>query len=88
MADFVIIVKPSADKALKRLPELAQRRITTAIDNLATNPRPVGATKVKGEERTYRLRIADYRVLYDIYDNKLVILVVRIAHRKDAYRGM
>ena len=87
MPPYAIEFKPSADKALKRLPAEVQRRIVTATERLAENPRPLGAIKLQGEERTYRVRVGDYRVIYDIHDDKLIVLVLRVAHRKDAYRG-
>jgi mRNA interferase RelE/StbE len=86
MPPYAIEFKPSADKALKRLPAEAQRRIVAAVERLAENPRPTGAVKLQGEERTYRLRVGDYRVIYDIHDEMLIVVVLRVAHRKDAYR--
>jgi mRNA interferase RelE/StbE len=88
MSQYAVEFKPSADKALKRLPVAVQRRIVTATELLAHNPRPVGAVKLAGEENTYRLRVGDYRIVYEIHENRLIILVLRVAHRKDAYRGM
>jgi mRNA interferase RelE/StbE len=87
MPQYTIEFKPSADKALKRLPLEVQRRIVTATERLAANPRPAASIKLAGEERTYRVRVGDYRVVYDIYDDKLIVVVLRVAHRKDAYRG-
>lgn len=87
MPQFAIEFKPSADKALQRLPAAVQRRVVAAIERLSGNPRPAGAIKLEGQERTYRVRVGDYRVIYDIHDDKLIVLVLRVAHRKDAYRG-
>ena len=87
MPQYAIEFKPSADKALKRLPAEAQRRIVAATERLAENPRPLGAIKLQGEEQTYQVRVGDYRLVYDIHDDKLIVLVLRVAHRKDAYRG-
>jgi mRNA interferase RelE/StbE len=56
-----------------------------AIDGLAEAPQPPGMRKLTGTEQTWRIRIGDYRVIYDLYDEELVVLVLRVAHRKDAY---
>ena len=64
-----------------------QRRIIAKLDALVEDARPIGAVKLKGEEDVWRLRIGDYRIVYSIADEKLTILVLRIGHRKDIYRG-
>ena len=58
----------------------------SAIKALALNPHPHGYKKLIGENITYRIRIGNYRVIYDLYDTKLYIEIIRIRHRKDAYR--
>jgi mRNA interferase RelE/StbE len=88
MVAYVIQFVPSADKALRRLPTKAQRRIVTAVDSLAENPRPAGCTKLAGEENLWRIRVGDYRVVYSISDKDLIVLVLRVAHRKDVYRHL
>ena len=60
-------------------------RIRESINELAKDPRPPGSKKLKGEDRTYRIRVGDYRVLYEVYDQEILVLVIRIRHRKDAY---
>lgn len=86
MPSYAVEFLPSAEKALKRLPIVAQRRIVLAVAELADNPRPVGSVKLAGDENAWRIRVGDYRVLYDIRDRQLVVLVVRLGHRKDVYR--
>ena len=83
---YTVHVKKSAVKELAQLPRREQRRIASAIDDLATAPRPTGARKLVGTDDTYRLRVGDYRVLYELVDDRLVVLVIRIGHRKDIYR--
>ncbi len=56
------------------------------IDALATNPRPRGVQKLKGDEQFLRLRVGDYRLIYVVEDDRLLILVVKIGHRRDVYR--
>ena len=68
------------------LPKREQRRVLSAIEALADDPRPVGVRKITGTENTYRLRVGDYRIVYEIGDNVLTVFVVRVRHRKDVYR--
>jgi mRNA interferase RelE/StbE len=75
-----------AVKALSTLTRRDQQRIRAAIDLLAEEPRPPGCTKLTGEPNTYRVRTGDYRIVYDVFDDHLVVQVVRIGHRRDIYR--
>ena len=84
---YSVVLAPSADKQLKKLPRDAQRRIVLALEKLADAPRPRGAVKLAGEDELWRIRVGTYRAVYTIDDEKLVVLMLRIAHRKDAYRG-
>ena len=83
---YTVELKPSAAKALEALPRPDQRRIAARIDTLATDPRPVGVKKLGGAENLYRIRVGDYRIVYQVQARRLVVLVVRIAHRRDVYR--
>jgi mRNA interferase RelE/StbE len=87
MSQYRVLFKNSADRALKKLPVVVQRRIVAEVDLLAQNPRPPGVVKMSGTENLWRIRIGDYRVVYEIHDNRLIVLVLRVAHRKDIYRG-
>jgi mRNA interferase RelE/StbE len=79
-------VKDSARKQILRLPRSEQRRVMAAIADLATVPRPEGVRKIVGAQSAYRIRVGDYRIVYEIHDRVLTIYVVRVAHRKDACR--
>jgi len=81
-----IELKPSAARELERLPREVQRRVARAIDGLASDPRPDGVKKLEGPDELYRVRTGDYRILYQIRDAVLLILVVNIGHRRDVYR--
>ena len=82
---FSIRIKESAAKELRRVAKPDRTRIVAAIDRLAETPHLGGA--LKGDLRGLRrLRVGDYRVVYEIRDEELVVLVVRVAHRRDAYR--
>jgi mRNA interferase RelE/StbE len=86
MPIYRIGIKSSAAKALADFPATDQRRIAAKIDTLTANPRPEGSQKLAGVDDLYRIRSGDYRVIYQILDRQLVILVIRIAHRREAYR--
>lgn len=71
---------------MKKIPEREKLLISNSIKSLAENPHPVGHKKLVGSDATYRIRIGNYRVIYDIIDQELVVMVVRVKHRKDVYR--
>ena len=85
---YRIEVKPQAEKALAKIPNPHKRRIVKAIDGLAREPRPAGSVKLSGADDAYRVRVGDYRIVYEIVDMVLIVYIVRVAHRKDAYRGL
>jgi mRNA interferase RelE/StbE len=82
---YAIIIKPTAVKSLDKLPRPVRRRILDALEELRTNPRPAGCVKLTGDENLWRIRLGDYRVVYEIHDNLLVVLVLSIGNRKDIY---
>jgi mRNA interferase RelE/StbE len=76
------------DKAVKFLAKLnhkIQRQIINKLRTLALDPRPEGYTAIKGVKNLFRIRSGNYRIVYSIYDKELVVLVIRIGHRKDIY---
>ena len=83
---YKVEISPGARRSLKKLPPEILKRVDDRILSLADNPRPPGAEKLVGEELTYRVRVGAYRILYEVHDDVLVILVVRIGHRKEIYR--
>jgi mRNA interferase RelE/StbE len=85
MENYRIEIKRSATKELRRIAAKDQRRIIDHIRSLSADPRPAGTKKLSGEEK-YRIRQGDYRILYQIYDETITVVVVRIGHRRDAYR--
>jgi mRNA interferase RelE/StbE len=85
---YRIEVKPQAEKALARTPHPHRRRIARAIDALARAPRPSGCVKLVGADDVYRIRVGDYRILYQVMDKVLIIHIIRIGHRKDVYRRL
>lgn len=85
MAKFKLIFKQSVAKDFKPIPKRDVARILDAVRGLQEEPRPPQSIKLSAQER-YRLRVGRYRVLYEIQDKQLVVVVVKVAHRKQAYR--
>ena len=85
MANYRLLIKPSAAKELQALPTNDRKRVVTKIQRLASDPRPPGAEKLSGQEK-YRLRQGDYRVLYSVDAAQLTVVIVKIGHRRDVYR--
>lgn len=75
----------AAARQVRKLPRPTRDRILDAVDALAADPRPHGSRKLVGEQTAWRLRIGDYRVIYDVYDDALTVTVVRAAHRREVY---
>lgn len=87
MASYKLRIKKSAAKELEAIAGKKDReRITQRILALADNPRPAGVEKLTGSSDKYRIRQGDFRILYEIVDDELVVYVVRIADRKEVYR--
>ena len=82
---YELFIEKAALKELSKIPSKEQSRIITSIKNLTEEPRPPGVKKLTGRE-AWRIRIGNYRIIYEIQDDKLVVLVVHIGHRKDIYR--
>ena len=84
MPYYIIVLSKKAKKQLDKLPNKIVESIFFAISSLEKNPRPIGCKKLKGRDG-YRIRIGNYRVIYDVIDNELIIDVVTLGHRKDIY---
>lgn len=85
MTAYRIELAPAAARQLRKLDRTAQRRVQAAIELLADVPRPGGARKLVGGDGEWRVRTGDYRIVYEIHDDVLLILVVAIGHRRDIY---
>ena len=75
----------AAARQLRKLDRPVRARLVVAIEGLADDPRPAGATKLVGEQTAWRIRVGDYRVIYDVLDEALVVTVVRAGHRREVY---
>lgn len=76
----------AAARQIKKLPRPARDRVLDAIEDLAEEPRPHGSRKLVGEQHAWRVRVGDYRVIYDVLDAELTVTVVRTGHRREVYR--
>ena len=85
MAQYRVIIRKSVSKDMRGIPKKDAQRIVAAIKSLADNPRPTGTKKLSGQDR-YRLRQGNYRILYEIEDDRLIVCVVRAGDRRDVYR--
>ncbi|CAA9326562.1 RelE/StbE replicon stabilization toxin [uncultured Leptolyngbya sp.] len=86
MASFHIEFLPTARKELASLPKQIQKRIAAKVNSLEFNPRPAGAKALKNGAGRLRLRVGDYRIIYRVEDDRLVVLVIKVGHRKDVYK--
>lgn len=84
MASYQMEWKGSAIKELEKLPRQIIPKIVSAVDELSKDPFPRGVRKLAGSERTHHIRVGDYRVIYDIFESRLIIEIIRVRHRKDA----
>ena len=84
---YSILIAPAAKRDLKRLPKDALRRVSAAITSLADDPHPAGSTKLSGAD-FYRIRVGDYRVIYQVQERQVIVLVLRVGHRRDVYRNL
>lgn len=84
---YRIEFKPSAEKSLAKLPTDLQKRIVRAVELLAKDPRPHGVVKMAGDDNLWRIRVGDFRVVYEIHDSVLLVMVLRVGHRREVYRG-
>jgi len=83
---YAVHYKKSVDKDLRRLPQDVRSSIVERIQSLATNPFPAQSTKLRGSIDLYRLRFTNYRIIYQVDGDKLVVLVIKVGHRKEVYR--
>jgi len=82
---YKIYIKPTAVKELQKIPKRDVNKIIEKIRSLSSDPRPPGCEKLSADEK-YRVRQGSYRIVYSIEDDKLVVLIIKIGHRKDVYR--
>ena len=86
MASYRLEWRASTKKDLRALPSRDVKRLIAAAEALTVNPFPTGSLKLSGSEHAFRLRVGNYRILYDVFSKILMIEVIRVAHRKDVYK--
>ena len=85
---YSIEFRPAVLKSLKRFPKRDLIRIKKKIDELGNNLPAPNTTKMKGDNAFHKVRSGDYRIIYEIHDDRLVILIVKVGHRKDVYKKL
>jgi len=82
---YAVLLEAAAERSLRRLDAAVFRRVGSALRSLADNPRPHGCRKLTGSDRDWRIRVGDYRIVYEIDDQVREVRVMRIRHRREAY---
>jgi len=85
---YTVHLRPSAQKQLDKLAPRLRERIINRLEELERYPRPRDARKVAGQEDLFRIRVGDYRIVYEVHDQILIVLVIRVGHRREVYRGL
>ncbi len=88
MASFNVILKPSLEKDVRRLPKKIVSNVWTRIEKLKDEPFPHGVTKLEGAERLYRVRVGDYRIVYEVDPDVKQITIHYVRHRSEVYRNL
>ena len=83
---YSLHIRPAARRQIKKLDRSMQARIIRRLEQLAEDPRPPGTTKLTAQDNLFRIREGDYRIIYQIQDKALIVLIAKVAHRADAYR--
>lgn len=86
MSEYRIDVSATAERQLRKLEPEARARIVDAIKNLASNPRPRGSRKLRGYEDVFRIRTGVFRIIYSIEVHRLLIIILKVGHRREIYR--
>jgi mRNA interferase RelE/StbE len=83
---YEVYLEHAAEKDLKKLSQQAFSRVITQIKKLRENPRPTGCRKITGSKHDWRIRVGNYRIIYEVDDNALAVRIMRIRYRREAYR--
>ena len=85
---YTVEIRPAAERQIKKLTTVVQERIIARLEELELDPRPLGVKKLSGVDNLYRLRVGEYRIVYEIQDAVLFVLVVAVGHRREIYRDL
>ena len=83
---YAVVVSRAAGKQIDKLEAIARSRVIRTLEILSASPRPPKALKLAGRDNQWRVRTGDYRIIYEVRDDKLLILVIKVGHRKEVYR--
>ena len=86
MASYSVELTRTAEKQLRRIAKRDRNRLVGAIRSLADRPRPHGARKLQGYNDVYRIRVGQCRVVYEVFDDRVIVIVLKVGHRKDIYK--
>jgi mRNA interferase RelE/StbE len=86
MAKYSVEITASAERTLLKLPKTVVGKIVKRLQNLSYDPFPPDCRKLTGENHVYRIRVGTYRIIYELYKKEVLILVLKVGHRKDIYR--
>jgi mRNA interferase RelE/StbE len=84
--NYTVEVAPAAGRQIRKLDREIQRRVLTCLEGLGADPRPPDSVKLHGPEDLYRVRVGDYRIIYEIFDRNLLVLVLKVGHRSQVYK--
>ena len=87
-AQYRIELTRDALRAMAKLDKPVRRRIQGAVDKLADDPRPAGMIALRGAPGAFRIRVGDYRIIYTVHDDRLLVVVIDIGHRSEVYRDV
>lgn len=85
---YSVEIRPAAQRQIKKLPREVQAKVLTRLTALAEDPKPSGAEALQGPQDLYRVRVGQYRVLYEVQEQVLMVLVVRVGHRREVYQQL
>lgn len=83
---YQVFLNKKAEKTLSKMEKSIAKRISEKITQISEDPRHNGAIKLSGEENSYRVKIGDYRIIYEIYDSKIIVIITNIGDRKEVYK--
>jgi mRNA interferase RelE/StbE len=86
MGSYQVNWRRSTKKDLRRISPPDVARIVNVVATLCDDPRPVGCKKMSGSDCAYRLRVGNYRIIYEVYDDTIIVEVIKVGHRRDVYR--
>jgi mRNA interferase RelE/StbE len=82
---YEVVLHREAYREIKALPKTVRKQVVEVIDRLAAEPRPPGATQLKGRKGAFRVRVGNYRILYEVHATEVVVYVIGVAHRREVY---